>query len=52
MSKTQFFLGILQIFLCGLYFAYDYIFISFIFCGTGVWMLCPALEKKDPPVIK
>jgi hypothetical protein len=66
MSKTQFLLGILQIFLCGLYFAYDYIFISFIFCGTGIWMLWPALNKKEeryggkdeyyvkkePPVIK
>jgi hypothetical protein len=52
MSKPQFFLGILQIFLCGFYFAHDYLFLSFILCGTGVWILCPALEKKDPPVIK
>ena len=53
MSKTQLYLGILNVFGSGLYFAFDHLFVSLILLGTGIWLLQqPAADKKDPPVIK
>ena len=52
MSKLQFIFGAVNIFLAGANIVYGNAFVSLWCAGIGIWLLWPALNKSEPPVIK
>jgi len=52
MSKLQFIFGVVNIFLAGTNTVYGHLLVSLWCTGIGIWLLWPAIDKKEPPVIK